>query len=796
MPLDLCISDRSLIASMVVLPLLVGRRGFARLRTWLLLAALPASKAYVYSWPTSDDGGCGVLVSNRKQDDGMAGSGYVVSSVPTQSVTAVNGVATITPVFPGGAVVSGWFATVESGELEGGSTTTPSSCSRFSYKADSTASTITWRLPTGAAAGTYRLEIGYAPCVGQISYYAVSVTVESPPVTASPPPPRHPLTTPSPLTPSPLTPSPAPVLTCVTGQIMDIFCINRGTLLDNSRVRTLENPAAHSVHCLVDVPSCYNSGYEVLTPPAAGSNLWTRFAKLDASSNSEIIELARANGACGTCIGGYGNGKQSSGFQATIIGVMDHSTSPPTLVTTGGGGAGAFLSSQSCPPAMMSPPPPPQASPPPKPSPAPAPPPPVSYERSEVPGYTFQHSPPEASHDFTVHWALVDGVEGDGGSRSRSRRFLRALQSSSSSASSSAPTALRMLVTARRSSGWLGVGFSASAAGTMVGSDAVIGWSDGTVSGTSLEFYALGGYNVGSIRRIPAILTNASITRTQTDGADPFALYSMEFTRPLCVRESGAERCIEPSAQMTLLWAFGEQDRLETHSQRGAFPLLLSGLGETSDLEVPEISKRRLAHGVCMLIGWGVLIPIGASVASGKVWVGNPRWFHIHRVAQSVGLLVALAGFIIALTHFQRDLGSHAQLGWVVMVLGLLQPLNGVRRPKKGAPLRLVWEAAHKGLGWLAIVLAAPTIALGIRLFDHLSGTHYPDAPAALGVTYAVVAGVSVLVALAAYARKLMGGSEAQGNAADTTATSANTGAVPMMENVVVKDDAARKGRV
>jgi len=34
----------------------------------------------------------------------------------------------------------------------------------------------------------------------------------------------------------------------VEGYIMDYFCIDRGTLLDNPSVRTLEGPGEHSVH--------------------------------------------------------------------------------------------------------------------------------------------------------------------------------------------------------------------------------------------------------------------------------------------------------------------------------------------------------------------------------------------------------------------------------------------------------------------------------------------------------------------------------------------------------------------
>ena len=40
---------------------------------------------------------------------------------------------------------------------------------------------------------------------------------------------------------------------CVTGYIMDHFCIERGTLLDNPSTETLKNPEEHSFHCLLDV---------------------------------------------------------------------------------------------------------------------------------------------------------------------------------------------------------------------------------------------------------------------------------------------------------------------------------------------------------------------------------------------------------------------------------------------------------------------------------------------------------------------------------------------------------------
>lgn len=61
----------------------------------------------------------------------------------------------------------------------------------------------------------------------------------------------------------------------VSGIIMDNFCINRGTLLDIPSIRTLENPAAHTIHCLIEVPQCINSGYAILAPPKNPGGLYS-----------------------------------------------------------------------------------------------------------------------------------------------------------------------------------------------------------------------------------------------------------------------------------------------------------------------------------------------------------------------------------------------------------------------------------------------------------------------------------------------------------------------------------------
>ena len=101
---------------------------------------------------------------------------------------------------------------------------------------------------------------------------------------------------------------------------MDTFCLERGTLLDNPSVKTLANPEKHTVHCLVDVPRCYDSGFEILGPKNTSSGYCRAFA-LDTKGNELALALARNTGDCSTCT--KPTGGQKVGFRATIKGTYD-----------------------------------------------------------------------------------------------------------------------------------------------------------------------------------------------------------------------------------------------------------------------------------------------------------------------------------------------------------------------------------------------------------------------------------------------------------------------------------------
>ena len=106
---------------------------------------------------------------------------------------------------------------------------------------------------------------------------------------------------------------------CVEGFVMDKFCIDRGTLLDKPRVKTLENPEKHSVHCLVDISQCYNSGFNILQPNPSGSPAYAYTFRLDDVGNQKVLEVARANGICSTCGNG---GTIRKGLRGTFFGTI------------------------------------------------------------------------------------------------------------------------------------------------------------------------------------------------------------------------------------------------------------------------------------------------------------------------------------------------------------------------------------------------------------------------------------------------------------------------------------------
>jgi len=149
-------------------------------------------------------------------------------------------------------------------------------------------------------------------------------------------------------------------------------------------------------------------------------------------------------------------------------------------------------------------------------------------------------------------------------------------------------------------------------------------------------------------------------------------------------------------------------------------------------------------HARCMVLGWGVLLPLGAVVARfykitpRQPWpqvLDNPAWWHAHRGLQWAGIVLMSLGAALAWQQGSANTPlarPHGWAGWALVVAGWLQIAGGLARGSKGGPTadvlrgdhydmtprRIAFERLHKALGWSALLAAVGVIALGLALVD------------------------------------------------------------------------------
>lgn len=145
-------------------------------------------------------------------------------------------------------------------------------------------------------------------------------------------------------------------------------------------------------------------------------------------------------------------------------------------------------------------------------------------------------------------------------------------------------------------------------------------------------------------------------------------------------------------------------------------------------------------HARTMTLAWGILAPLAVLIARylkvlpGQDWprqLDSVFWWRFHWIAQSLVLLLTIGGTAVVWNH---SIGGslHGRLGYAVLVLVCGQVLHGVFRGTKGGPTapardgtprgdhydmtpwRIMFEWAHKLLGYTLIALAAVTIAVGL----------------------------------------------------------------------------------
>lgn len=129
-----------------------------------------------------------------------------------------------------------------------------------------------------------------------------------------------------------------------------------------------------------------------------------------------------------------------------------------------------------------------------------------------------------------------------------------------------------------------------------------------------------------------------------------------------------------------------------------------------------------------MCFAWGLIIPLGIIAARYfKDYEG--AWFHAHRVLMALGLVVALAAWIIGLVKINDGQHpTHRILGIVTMSLALANPIIALLRPhapKAGevaTTSRKVWAHIHHWVGRAAYVCAITNVFIGLSYYNTTKG--------------------------------------------------------------------------
>jgi len=259
---------------------------------------------------------------------------------------------------------------------------------------------------------------------------------------------------------------------------------------------------------------------------------------------------------------------------------------------------------------------------------------------------------------------------------------------------------------------WIGLGFSQSAAGNMVGSDAVIfGELDGIDQISPRKIIAA---SADGLQTAGAInITSTSYWR-KSDGS-----VGMHFARELGFSSIGDGN----NVYMVAVASTNSFPIKHNQNSRGASTINL----ETGGVIPPEFMWTTAAtHGLLMYIAFVVCFPFGFLWARHTRNLKKDLWFEVHRSVQTIGFIIAMAGGSLAIgmvgpgSHFST--AWHAQTGFAALVGIIYQVSSAIMRPhfnpekQPKSLLRILFEVTHRFVGLGSIGIAWAAIYGGLQL--------------------------------------------------------------------------------
>ncbi|KAK1376626.1 Cytochrome b561 and DOMON domain-containing protein [Heracleum sosnowskyi] len=235
---------------------------------------------------------------------------------------------------------------------------------------------------------------------------------------------------------------------------------------------------------------------------------------------------------------------------------------------------------------------------------------------------------------------------------------------------------MTIVLSATYTSGWVGIGFSKD--GMMLNSSAMVGWI--SENGFSrIKQYFLAGFTPSEIKPDKGELPLTNVPPFVTvNGATIYLAFQLNFATSSSL------------SRQAILLAFGSRyplhHRLTLHNDKTVIYMDFSAGKEDSGpvSTVPSnIFNTRKTHGVLALLGWGLVLPVGAIVARYLRHM-DPLWYYFHVVLQFTGFLIVVAAVAVGRLLYGRlhaNVPAHRGIGFFALALSILQVLAFFVRP-------------------------------------------------------------------------------------------------------------------
>lgn len=261
--------------------------------------------------------------------------------------------------------------------------------------------------------------------------------------------------------------------------------------------------------------------------------------------------------------------------------------------------------------------------------------------------------------------------------------------------------------------GWVGWGINPTAA-QMVGTQALIAYKDST--GTAV----VNTYNL--VSQSASQPTSISITvsnKTAIYDSSGYFIIFATLTLP------------SNKTSVNHVWQVGSavsgsvpQAHANNAANLNSASTIDLSTGVTSGSVAAPNKNLKNRHGVINVVGWGILMPIGAMLARylRMFESADPAWFYLHAFCQSAGYILGVSGWATGLKLGSDSQGveykPHRNIGITLFCLGTLQVFALLLRPKKDHKFRKFWNVYHYAVGYTVIILSIINIFKGYDILQ------------------------------------------------------------------------------